>query len=145
MAVAFVTATLWGLLAAGGAWVGTRGTGSAQTAAALGWLAADVGQATAISVGTGQLTCAWTAANGDAVQVVYSESGNALWRAVTTTPPGGTGTTVSRPVATGLAANGFQVSQPDAASVTVTLTWSTDGRTWTSASTFTSRALAPPP
>jgi hypothetical protein len=132
--VAFVTATLWGLLAAGGAWVGTRGTGSAQTAAALGWLAADVGQATAISVGTGQLTCAWTAANGDAVQVVYSESGNALWRAVTTTPPGGTGTTVSRPVATGLAA-----------SVTVTLTWSTDGRTWTSASTFTSRALAPPP
>ena len=141
----FFTATFWHMLTANSAWAATHWTGSEGAAEALNVMGADVAQATSVTVGPGSLTCQWTTTAGTAVQVAYQETQGVLLRTVTTTPAGGSPTRTTRPVTTGLASTGFQVSQPTSATVTVTLTWQTGASTVSSASTFTVRAWAPAP
>ncbi len=141
----FFTATFWHTLEANSAWAATRWTGSEGAAEVLTVVGADVAQATSVTVGTGSLTCQWTTASGTVDTVTYQESQGVLLRTVTTTPAGGTPTTRTRPVTTGLASAGFQVSQPSAALVTVHLTWQTGSTTFASASTFAIRTNAPAP
>ncbi len=141
----FFTATFWHTLDANSAWAATRWTGSEGAAEALNVVGADVAQATSVTVGTGSLACQWTTTAGTTVQVAYQETQGVLLRTVTTTPAGGSPTSTTRPVTTGLAAAGFQVSQSSAALVTVHLTWQTGSTTFSSASAFAMRTNSPPP